>query len=117
VRRKYDTQPHIAYNGHMENELYDQLSPEEKAFHDALVSVTDKYGKFDDNGGVWVGYVSAAENNDNPPGIKCGNCAFYEGNGVCHIVARSVEEGGLCRLAAIPDSLATTKFWNGAFVK
>lgn len=116
MRRKYDTPTNIPYNSHMENDKYDLLSPEEKAFHDALVSVTDRYGKFDDNGGVWVGYVSASSNNDNPPGIKCLNCAFYEGNGNCHIVARKVEEGGLCRLAAIPDQLVNTeKFWKGVF--
>ena len=35
--------------------LYDMLAPQEKAFHDALCMLVDRYGPFDQEGsGVWA---------------------------------------------------------------
>jgi len=86
------------------SKLYDELEPEEKAFHDALVSVVDRFGKFEEDGGVWIGYEPAVENEDSMIGVMCSNCAFYQGEGVCKLVKQTVEPMGICRLAAIPDS-------------
>lgn len=95
-------------------DLYDMLSPEEKAYHDALVEIVDEFGYFDQGASsVWVGYESAAENEDAAIGVKCGNCSFHyeteEGNIGCQIVSFLVEENGKCRLAAIPDGLVNTE--------
>jgi hypothetical protein len=45
------------------------------------------------------------ENDNLSIGVKCANCALYEGNGVCKIVAQTVEDNGYCRLAAIYDGV------------
>lgn len=77
----------------------------EREFADALISIANKYGKLanNDGNGIWVGYVSAEENENLSIGVKCANCVLYEGEGVCKIVAQEVEDGGYCRLAAIAD--------------
>jgi hypothetical protein len=118
-------------------ELYDQLTPVEKAYHDALLGVVDKYGPFDKgSGSVWVGYEDGEDNENSAIGVKCGNCSFHvELSGTtelgCKILSFNVEENGLCRLAAIPDGLVNAesddmddsdmdnmnKFWNGVFSK
>lgn len=120
--------------------LYDQLAPVEKAYHDALLSVVDNFGPFDKgSGSVWVGYEDGANNENASIGVKCGNCSFHveiEGSSElgCKILSYKVESNGLCRLAAIPDGLVNAenesdtnmddsnmnnmdKFWNGSFIK
>ena len=87
--------------------LYDMLTPEEKAFHDALVNIAEEYGPFDQGtSSIWVGYETAEENEDAAIGVKCANCSFFnpENNG-CAILSYAVEPNGKCRLAAIPDGL------------
>jgi hypothetical protein len=88
-------------------DLYKKLAPQEKSFHDALVGVVEKHGKFSDESGVYVGYESAGENEDNAKGVNCGNCSFYAGGTNCMIIKQKVEKGGKCRLAAIPDGYVT----------
>jgi hypothetical protein len=86
------------------NELYELLTPDEKALHDALVSIANQYGKFNEDGtGIWAGYQSAEDNEDKEIGVKCSNCSLYQGENVCEIIALSVEPEGMCRLAVIPD--------------
>ena len=121
--------------------LYDQLTPVEKAYHDALLSVVDNFGPFDKgSGSVWVGYEDGANNENASIGVKCGNCSFHveiEGSTElgCKILSFNVESNGLCRLAAIPDGLVNAenestpdsmddsdmdnvaKFWSGTFIK
>jgi hypothetical protein len=88
--------------------LYDMLGPQEKAFHNALQSVVNQYGPYDQPGsGVWVGYVSANDNDKASKGIKCSNCSFYEGQGKCTLLSYLVQEEALCRLAAIPNHLVS----------
>jgi hypothetical protein len=91
----------------MLEEMENKLPPAEQEFANALMGIAKKYGKLsnDDGNGIWVGYVPASENDNLSIGVKCGNCALYEGNGVCKIVAQQVEDGGYCRLAAIPDGV------------
>jgi hypothetical protein len=88
-------------------ELYEMLTIEEKAFHDALVGIAEQYGPFDiGTSSIWVGYETAANNEDAEIGVKCSNCTMFipESNG-CAILSYSVEPNGKCRLAAIPDGL------------
>jgi hypothetical protein len=85
--------------------LYAQLTEEEKAFHDALISIAEQYGPFDlGTSSIWVGYEPGSENEDAEIGVKCSNCSFFnpENNG-CAILSYSVDPEGKCRLAAIPD--------------
>lgn len=85
------------------------LIPEEQELADALLLITKKYGKFnDDNTGVWAGYTPASENEENATiGVKCGNCVFYNAPNGCSIIVSEVEEGGLCRFAVLPDGAVT----------
>jgi hypothetical protein len=94
------------------------LVPEEREFADAVLKIANKYGKFnDDNSGVWVGYTPASENEENAAiGVKCGNCVFFQGENACQILAGAVEDGGLCRLAVLPDGAVTAAgdpCWDG----
>jgi hypothetical protein len=86
-------------------ELYAQLTEEEKAFHDALISIAEQYGPFDlGTSSIWVGYEPGLENEDSEIGVKCSNCSFFNSsNNGCAILSYSVEPEGKCRLAAIPD--------------
>jgi hypothetical protein len=87
--------------------LYEMLTEEEKAFHDALVGIAEQYGPFDlGTSSIWVGYETAEENEDAEIGVKCSNCTMFnpENNG-CAILSYAVESEGKCRLAAIPDGL------------
>ena len=114
------------YNSFMT--LYDQLTQQEKAFHDSLVDIVQKYGPFDQaSSSIWVGYIEASDNEDKNIGVKCSNCSFYnpENNG-CALVSFKVQPEAICRLAAIPDGLVNadeednddmdmSKFWKGIF--
>jgi len=84
-------------------EMDKKLAPAEAEYVNAMIGIVGKYGKLanDDGNGIWVGYVPGIENDNLPMGVKCGNCAFYEGSRVCKIVKQAVEENGYCRLAAI----------------
>jgi len=88
--------------GH-DHDYLDMLDPEERMFANALLAITEKYGKFNaDDEGVWVGYTSAEDNEDREIGVKCANCALHESEKVCRIISAPIEPGGYCRLAVIP---------------
>lgn len=104
-------------------ELYNELSPEEKAYHDALVSIAEQYGPFDKGtSSIWVGYEPAGQNMDAEIGVKCSNCSMHyetdSGEMGCMILSYLVQPEAKCRLAAIPDGYVNSnKFWNGSFIK
>jgi hypothetical protein len=93
----------------MAHELMEVMPQPEKEFVQAMMNIVERHGKLanDDGKGIWVGYTEASENEVSSRGIKCSNCAHYDDDddGVCHIVLQTVEPGGLCRLAAIPDGI------------
>ena len=79
---------------------------EEQELADALIEITQKYGKFnEDDSGVWAGYTPAAENNIKDIGVNCANCMLYAGGDVCKIIEQPVEPMGYCRFALIPDGV------------
>jgi len=84
-----------------------RMSAAEREFANSLLSIAQKYGKLSDmdNNGIWVGYVSEAENEDYEIGVRCENCVLHESESVCKIIKQKIEPGGRCRLAAIPDGL------------
>ena len=82
------------------------LDNEERALADALVRITKKYGKFnEDKKGVYAAYTPAAENELVDIGVKCSNCVFFKGEGSCRIIDKAVEADGRCRFAVIPPGV------------
>jgi hypothetical protein len=86
------------------------LVPEEQELAKALLLITQKYGKFnEDDTGVWAGYTPASENEVKDIGVACKNCVFYthdkDGKDVCQIISLEIEELGKCRFAVIPDGV------------
>lgn len=82
------------------------LMAEEKELGMALLAITAKYGKFnEDNRGVWAGYSPAAQNDVKKIGVKCENCALYAGGSSCRIIEKTVEPDGMCRFAIIPEGV------------
>jgi lipoate-protein ligase B len=86
------------------------LHPEEKALADALIQITQKYGKFNqDYTGVWAGYDDPTKNEVASIGVKCSNCILYEGGSSCKIISLPVAPEGKCRFAVIPDGVVKPK--------
>lgn len=86
------------------------IIPEERELAEALIEITQKYGKFnEDDTGVWAGYETAAENENADIGVTCANCILYEGGTSCKILATEVEPGGYCRFALIPDGIVNKR--------
>jgi hypothetical protein len=83
--------------------LYDELSNEERALADSLLALSNKVGPLDKAKGIWVGYESAATNENNSIGVNCGNCALHKSSVACAILDMPIEEAGACRFAVIPD--------------
>jgi len=79
----------------------------EKEYAEAMLGIVAKYGKLSDydGNGIYVGYEPGSENENAKIGVKCGNCYLNESEKVCKIIKEEIEPNGLCRLAAIPDSL------------
>lgn len=80
------------------------LIPEEQELADTLYYLSEKYGKFDQDGdGIWAGYEPASENEVASIGVNCQNCVFYQGGNECQIIALEVEPMGVCRFAVLPE--------------
>jgi len=86
-------------------DLYAQLSTEEKALADSLMTLASKVGPLDKAPGIWVGYESGPENDDACIGVKCANCALHASENACKIISQTIEPNGYCRFAVIPDAL------------
>lgn len=94
----------------VESLLSSVVIPEEQELAEALIEITQRYGKFNsDDTGVWAGYEPAAENEKAEYGVMCANCILYAGGTSCKIVDAEVEPGGYCRFALIPDGVVTKK--------
>lgn len=79
---------------------------EEKELANALVSISQKYGKFnEDADGIWAGYDEPSSNTVARIGVKCDNCVLYEGGDQCRIIALPVAPEGKCRFAIIPNGV------------
>ena len=95
------------------------LIPEEQELARALLLITQKYGKFnEDDTGVWAGYTPASENDVKDIGVACKNCVFYthdeQDRDVCQIISAQIEELGKCRFAVIPDGVVNASGGAGA---
>lgn len=83
-----------------------QKDPQEVELANFLIELTQKYGKFNEDGeGVWAGYKPAKDNKVKDIGVKCQNCALYEGGTSCKIIAMPVEPEAKCRFAIIHNGI------------
>jgi hypothetical protein len=104
-------------------DLYNQLSSDEKAFADSLLKLTNDIGPLDKSSGIWIGYQGGSENENLSIGVKCGNCVLHKNEMNCLILSQQIELNGICRLAVIPDSYVNSSgepemeksFWGGFF--
>lgn len=86
------------------------LVDEERELANALLMISKKYGKFNEDGtGIWAGYIPAKENDNKEIGVMCSNCALYQGGTSCSIISMKVEPRGYCRFAVIPDGVVKKK--------
>jgi len=87
-----------------------ELVEEERDLANALLMIAKKYGKFnEDSSGIWAGYTKAKDNDVAKIGVKCSNCVLYQGGTSCSIISLSVEPGGKCRFAIIPDGVVAKR--------
>lgn len=96
----------------VDQDLYSQISGDEKALVDAMIGVVQKFGKFQSEGSsINAGYDNAQNNPNLDIGVKCGNCVFHvmtETSISCAAIEQEIEEDGACRFAAIPPGLVDT---------
>jgi hypothetical protein len=82
----------------------ENLVPEERDLANALITIAEKYGKFnEDQTGIWADYHEPEDNPYAEMGVKCGNCVLYRGGEECAVVAFKVDPNGYCRFAVLPD--------------
>lgn len=97
----------------VDQELYSQVSGDEKALVDAMLGVVEQFGKFQSEGSsINAGYDNAQNNPNLDIGVKCGNCVFHmmtETGIECSAVEQEIEEDGACRFAAIPPGLVSAR--------
>ena len=110
VENYWLSEQHKDIGNEMANDDTHKLPPAEQEFANALMAIAKKYGKLanGDGNGIWVGYVGPSENDNAAIGVMCSNCHLYAGGGVCMIVKQKVQDGGYCRLAAIPDGVVNS---------
>jgi HK97 family phage prohead protease len=84
------------------------LDQEETDLRDALLKITKRHGKFnEDSDGVWAAYTPASRNEVASIGVKCANCVFFQGGNSCKIIDMEIESEGKCRFAVIPKGVVT----------
>jgi len=82
------------------------LVPEERELANALRTIANKYGKFnEDETGIWADYHEPEDNPYAEMGVKCGNCVLYRGGQECEIIAYAVHPEGYCRFAVLPEGV------------
>jgi|GEM_PF-531791 len=80
------------------------MSARQAQLYEAVEEVASELGQFDQTSGANGAHYMAA----NPfagEGIKCANCAFYDGARACEVVAGDIEPEAVCKLWIIPENL------------
>lgn len=89
------------------------LSARQVDLYRAFEKVSDDFGKFDQSSGSnGSHYVSPADNVFIASGMKCSNCALFEGPRACEIVDGDIDPDAICKFWIIPDSLLTEQNTN-----
>jgi len=84
-------------------------TPRQKAIYEALEEVVEVFGYFDKGiGEGGVHYIEPSDNVFKNEGLMCSQCAFFNGGGVCELLAPTdlVEPDAVCKFWIIPDATA-----------
>lgn len=88
------------------DEEYANLNPRQIALVEAYEKIAEDHGPFDQTAsGNGAHYIPAADNVFASAGIKCSNCVFFHGGGVCEILTGQVEAEAACKLWVIDTGL------------
>ncbi len=80
----------------------------QQALYTELEDIAETFGQFDQtSGGDGAHYMAPASNPFSGEGLKCSNCAFYDGAQGCDLVAGIIEAEALCKFWIIPADLIT----------
>ena len=91
-----------------ENETPYEVTPRQLAEKDALESLVEVFGQFDQGSGAEGShYTAAADNPFKEQGLICSNCVFYEGGQGCEIVSGVIEPDAICKFWIIPETLVS----------
>ena len=89
-------------------ELSADMSARQGLLYDALESITEELGAFDQSiGANGAHYVDGANNPFAAEGMQCANCALYQGPRACEVVQGEIDPSGICKLWIIPERLLT----------
>jgi HK97 family phage prohead protease len=78
------------------------MTPRQIALYDALETVAETFGKFDETTGPDGAHYVAESPFD---GLVCSSCAFYEGARACEVVSGDIAPEGVCKFWLIPAAL------------
>jgi HK97 family phage prohead protease len=87
----------------IDDDEYD-LTPRQSVMYEALEQIAEQYGMWSQASDA-DGCDYQRESPDAAIGRMCAHCAFYEGDGMCHIVEGDIAPEGICRFNVIPDRL------------
>jgi HK97 family phage major capsid protein/HK97 family phage prohead protease len=89
-------------------ELTPDMSARQGLLYNALETITDELGAFDQSiGANGAHYVDGANNPFAAEGMQCANCALYQGPRACEVVQGEIDPAGICKLWIIPERLLT----------
>lgn len=80
------------------------MSARQAQLYEAVEGIAESLGQFDQTSGANGAHYMAA----NPfagEGIKCANCAFYDGARACEAVSGEIDPEAVCKLWIIPEAL------------
>lgn len=80
------------------------LNERQRAIYEALETVVEGFGLFDQSAGP-NGAHYMAENPFAADGLNCSGCAFYEGTRACEIVSGDIDPMAVCKFWIIPSDL------------
>ena len=82
------------------------LNPRQQAQYEALETVVELFGKYDQSTGANGAHYAPAEKNPfQAEGLVCGNCAFFEGPRACELVDGDIDPMAVCKLWIIPEDI------------
>lgn len=89
------------------------LSARQVDLYRAFEKVADDFGKFDQSSNSnGSHYVFPADNVFATSGMKCSNCALFEGPRACEIVDGDIDPDSICKFWIIPESLLVKQNLN-----
>lgn len=90
------------------NENY-KWTAHQQALYSELEDIAETFGQFDQTSlGDGAHYMPASSNPFSAEGLKCSNCAFYDGAQACDLVAGIIEPEALCKFWIIPADLISS---------